>query len=108
MPNLILLVLHTRETLILSEGPSDTYSSAISASFDIVVNQYMSIKFLPGIRRAQIDEVILAVILKVNKEYSDNMIEQIGIEPYVSEDGMKKYVNDELQEIKAGKKKISS
>ncbi len=71
----------------------------------------MSIKFLPGIRRAQLDEVIQAVILKVSKEYSDNMIEQIGIEgiePYVTEDGMKKHVNDELREIKAGKNKISS
>jgi hypothetical protein len=35
------------------------------------------------------------------------MIEQIGIEPYVTEDGMKKHVNDELREIKAGKNKIS-
>ena len=67
----------------------------------------MSIKFLPGIRRAQLDEVIQAVILKVSKEYSDNMVEQIGIEPYVTEDGMKKQVNDELQEISAGKNKIS-
>lgn len=54
------------------------------------------------------DKVIQEVILKVSKEYSDNMVEQIGVEPYVTDDGMKKYVNDdELQETNACKNKIS-
>lgn len=35
------------------------------------------------------------------------MVEQIGVEPCVTEDGMKKYVNDVLQKIKADKNKIS-
>jgi hypothetical protein len=42
MPNLILLVLHTRETLILSDGPSGIYSSAISASLDIGLGKSIS------------------------------------------------------------------
>jgi hypothetical protein len=40
---------------------------------------------------------IQEVILKVSKEYSDKMVEEIEVEPYVTHDGMKKYVNDELQ-----------
>jgi hypothetical protein len=85
------------------------YSSAISVSLDIGLRKSIRksvedhSKFLHGIGRAQMDQGIQEVVLKVSKEYSGKMVEQIGVEPSVTEEDLKQYVSEVIDEIKSDK-----
>jgi len=85
------------------------YSSAISVSLDVglrksirkSVNKHL--KFLDSIGSAQMDQGIQEVVLKMTKKYADQMAEDTGIKPSVTEDDMKQYLNDVLKEINTTK-----
>jgi hypothetical protein len=49
------------------------------------------------------DQGIQEVVLKVSKEYSGKMVEQIGVEPSVTEEDLKQYVSEVIDEIKSDK-----
>jgi hypothetical protein len=89
------------------------YYSAVSVSLDIGLRKsiHQSVqehsRFLHGIGRAQLDKSLQEVVRKLTKDYKEKMVEEVGIEPSITEHEMKKYVNDVLQEIKAGKNKTS-
>jgi len=63
-------------------------------------------RFLHGIGRAQ-QKSLQEVVRKLTKDYKEKMVEEVGIEPSITEYEMKKYVSDILNEIKAGKNKTS-
>ena len=84
------------------------YSSAISVSLDIGLRKSIrkSIEehsgFLHGIGRAQMDKDVQEVVLKVSKDFSDKMVEQVGVEPSVTQEELKRYVSEVIDEIKSG------
>jgi hypothetical protein len=86
------------------------YSSAISVSLDSGLRKSIRrsvkehSKFLDSIGSAQMDQGIQEVVLKMTKEHADRMTEETGVEPSVTEDDMKQYVNDVLDEISTHKK----
>jgi hypothetical protein len=86
------------------------YSSAVSVSLDVGLRKSIRksveehSKFLDSIGTAQMDQGIQEVVLKMTKEYSDQMAEHIGVESSVTEDDMKQYVNNVLKEISTNKK----
>ena len=51
------------------------------------------------------DQAIQEVVLKVTKEYSDKMVEQTGVEPSFTENDVKQYMNEVLNEITSSKAK---
>jgi hypothetical protein len=59
-------------------------------------------KLLDSIQRTQREQALLKEILKIAKQ-SENTAEENGVQPSVSEDDMKEYVEEVIQEIK-GKK----
>jgi hypothetical protein len=85
------------------------YSSAISISLDVglrksirkSVNEHL--KFLDSIGSAQMDQGIQEVVLKMTKEHADQMAEETGVKPSVTEDDMKQYLSDVLKEISTTK-----
>lgn len=85
------------------------YSSAISVSLDVGLRKSIRksveehSKFLHSIGRAQMDQGIQEVVLKVTKEYKDKMVEETGVEPSITENDVKEYVYDVLKEITAHK-----
>jgi hypothetical protein len=87
------------------------YSSTISVSLNISLRKLISrsleehSKFLHGIGSAQMDQGIQAAVLKISKKNSDKIIEETGIEPSITDDDVKKYLNEVLQEIKGDKNK---
>ena len=56
-------------------------------------------KLLDSIRRAQREQALLKEISKIAK-HSENTAEESGVQPSVSEDDMKEYVEEVIQEIK--------
>jgi hypothetical protein len=86
------------------------YSSAVSVSLDVGLRKSIRksveehLKFLDSIGTAQMDQGIQEVVLKMTKEYSDQMAEHLGVESSVTEDDMKQYVNNVLKEISTNKK----
>ena len=56
-------------------------------------------KVLDSIRRAQREQALLKEIQKIAKQ-SKNTVEESGVQPSDSEDGMKQYVEEVMQEIK--------
>jgi hypothetical protein len=86
------------------------YSSAISVSLDSGLRKSIRrsvkehSKFLDSIGSAQMDQGVKD-ILKMTKEYADQMTEETGVEPSVTEDDMKQYLNDVLKEVRAVKGK---
>ncbi|HKG31840.1 MAG TPA: hypothetical protein VKA91_11265 [Nitrososphaeraceae archaeon] len=86
------------------------YSSAVSVSLDVGLRKSIRksveehSKFLDSIGTAQMDQGIQEVVLKMTKDYSDQIAEHIGVESSVTEDDMKQYVNNVLKEISTNKK----
>jgi hypothetical protein len=86
------------------------YSSAMSVSLDIGLRKSIrkSVKehsrFLDSIGSAQMYQGIQKAVLKMTKEHADQMTEETGVQPSVTEDDMKQYVNDVLEEISTDKK----
>ena len=56
-------------------------------------------KVLDSIRRAQREQALLKEIQKIAKQ-SENTVEESGVQPSDSEDDMKQYVEEVMQEIK--------
>jgi hypothetical protein len=85
------------------------YSSAISVSQDVKLRQSIrksaiqEAKFLESIGAAQMEQELQKRVLTIAKKNSDNMIEETGVEPSLSERDMKKYLEEVLIEIKASK-----
>jgi hypothetical protein len=56
-------------------------------------------KMLDSIGRAQMERALLKEILKIAKQF-ENTVEESGVQPSVSEDDMKEYLEEVIQEIK--------
>jgi hypothetical protein len=86
------------------------YSSATSVSLDVGLRKSIRksvkehSKFLDSIGSAQMYQGIQKAVLKMTKEHADQMTEETGVEPSVTEDDIKQYVNDVLEEISTNKK----
>jgi hypothetical protein len=85
------------------------YSSAISVSQDIKLRQSIrrsaiqEVKFLKSIGTAQMEQELQKRVLTIAKKNSDNMTEETGVQPSLSEDDMKEYLEEVLKEIKVRK-----
>ncbi len=86
------------------------YSSAICVSQDVKLRQLIrrsavqEVKFLESIGTAQMEQELQKRVLTIAKKNSDNMVEETGIQPSLSENDMKQYLEEVLVEIKATKK----
>jgi hypothetical protein len=86
------------------------YSSAICVSQDVKLRQSIrrsaieEIKFLKSIGTAQMEQELQKRVLTIAKKQSDNMTEETGVQPSLSENDMKQYLEEVLQEIKVTKK----
>jgi hypothetical protein len=86
------------------------YSSAISVSQDVKLRQSIrksaiqEAKFLESIGTAQMEQELQKRVLTIAKKNSDNMIEETGVQPSLSENDMKQYLEEVLQEIKVRKR----
>jgi hypothetical protein len=85
------------------------YSSAISVSQDIKLRQSIrrsaieEAKFLESIGTAQMEQELQKRVLTIAKKNSDNMIEETGVQPSLSEDDIKQYLSEVIKEIKTTK-----
>lgn len=83
------------------------YSSAISVSQDIKLRQSIrrsaleEVKFLESIGTAQMEQELQKRVLTIAKKNSDIMTEETGVQPSLSEDDMRQYLEEVLIEIKA-------
>ncbi len=86
------------------------YSSAICVSQDVKLRQSIrrsaiqEVKFLESIGAAQMEQELQKRVLTIAKKNSDSMIEETGVQPSLSEDDMKQYLEEVLQEIKVTKR----
>jgi hypothetical protein len=86
------------------------YSSAICVSQDIKLRQLIrrsavqEVKFLESIGTAQMEQELQKRVLTIAKKNSDNMVEETGVQPSLSENDMKQYLEEVLVEIRATKK----
>jgi hypothetical protein len=86
------------------------YSSAISVSLDVGLRKSIRksvkehSKFLDSIGSAQMDQKIQEIVLKMTRDYSNQMTEDTGIESSLSEEEMKQYMNSVIDEININKK----
>ncbi len=85
------------------------YSSAISVSQDVKLRQSIrksaieEVKFLESIGTAQMEQELQKRVLTIAKKSSDSMIKETGVQPSLSEDEMKQYLEEVLKEIKVRK-----
>ena len=85
------------------------YSSAISVSQDVGLRQSIhksaikEIKFLENMGSAQMEQELQKRVLTIAKKNSDIMTEETGVQPSLSEDDMKQYLEEVLKEIKVRK-----
>jgi hypothetical protein len=85
------------------------YSSAISVSQDVGLRQSIrksaikEVKFLESIGTAQMEQELQKRVLTIAKKNSDIMTEETGVQPSLSEDDMKQYLEEVLKEIKVMK-----
>lgn len=85
------------------------YASAISVSQDAKLRQSIrssaakESKLLDSIGRAQMEQELQKRVLKIVKEQSDSMIEETGVQPSLSENDMKEYLDMVANEIKRTK-----
>ena len=86
-------------------------SSAISISQDVRLRRSIrdlttkQVKLLDSIGTAQMEQDILRKVVTVVKENQNSLIEETGVEPSMTEQDMKQYLEDVLKEIKSGKMK---
>jgi hypothetical protein len=82
------------------------YSSAISVSQDVKLRQSIrrsaveEVKFLKNIGTAQMEQELQKRVLTIAKKNSENMTQETGVKPSLSEQDMKQYLDEVLQEIK--------
>jgi hypothetical protein len=85
------------------------YSSAISVSQDAGLRQSIrtsaikEVKFLESMGTAQMEQELQKRVLTIAKKNSDIMTEETGVQPSLSEDDMKQYLEEVLKEIKVRK-----
>jgi hypothetical protein len=85
------------------------YSSAICVSHDAKLRQLIrrsaiqEVKFLESIGRAQMEQELQKRVLTIAKKNSDSMIEETGVQPSISENDMKLYLEEVMKEIKVRK-----
>lgn len=83
------------------------YSAAICVSQDVKLRQIIrksavqEVKFLESIGKAQMEQELQNRVLTIAKKNSDNMAEETGVQPSLSENDMKRYLEEVLIEIKA-------
>jgi hypothetical protein len=86
------------------------YSSAISVSQDVKLRQSIrrsaieEVKFLKSIGAAQMEQELQKRVLTIAKKQSDNMTEETGVQPSLSENDMKQYLDEVIKEIKVTKR----
>jgi hypothetical protein len=82
------------------------YSSAISVSQDVGLRQSIrksaikEVKFLESMGTAQMEQELQKRVLTIAKKNSDIMTEETGVQPSLSEDDMKQYLEEVIKEIK--------
>lgn len=85
------------------------YSSAISVSQDSKLRRSIrssavkESKLLDSIGTAQMEQELQKRVLKIVKEQSDNMTQETGVQPSLSENDMKEYLDMVVNEIKRTK-----
>jgi hypothetical protein len=85
------------------------YSSAISVSQDVKLRQSIrrsaieEVKFLKNIGTAQMEQELQKRVLTIAKKSSENMTQETGVQPSLSEQDMKEYLEIIIKEIKATK-----
>jgi hypothetical protein len=85
------------------------YSSAISVSQDAGLRQSIrksaikEVKFLENMGSAQMEQELQKRVLTIAKKNSDIMTEETGVQPSLSDDDMKQYLEQVLKEIKVMK-----
>ena len=85
------------------------YSSAICVSQDVKLRHSIrrsameEVKFLKNIGTAQMEQELQKRVLRMAKENSDNMVKETGVQPSLSEQEMKEYLEMVINEIKATK-----
>jgi hypothetical protein len=85
------------------------YSSAICVSQDVKLRESIrksaiqEVKFLESIGAAQMEQELQKRVLTIAKKHSDSMTDETGVQPSLSEDDMKQYLEEVLQEIKVRK-----
>ena len=85
------------------------YSSAICVSQDVKLRQSIrrsamqEVKFLESIGSAQMEQELQKRVLTIAKKNSDMMTEETGVQPSLSENDMKQYLEEVLNEIKVRK-----
>jgi hypothetical protein len=85
------------------------YSSAISVSQDAKLRQSIrssaakESELLDNIGRAQMEQELQKRVLKIVKEQSDSMTQETGVQPSLSENDMKEYLDMVVNEIKRTK-----
>jgi hypothetical protein len=85
------------------------YSSAISVSEDVVIRRTIrklvtkESELLDSIGSSHMEQELERRVLKITKKASDRMEEQTGVEPSVTEDSMKEYLYEVLEEVKRTK-----
>jgi hypothetical protein len=85
------------------------YSSAISVSQDANLRQSIrrtaikEVKFLQSIGTAQMEQELQKRVLAIAKKNSDIMTEKTGVQPSLSDDDMKQYLEEVIREIKVRK-----
>jgi hypothetical protein len=82
--------------------------SAISVAQDETLRRSIGtnvkdMKFLDSIGTAQMEKEFEKKVLDITKKSSELMIEESGVQPSLSEDDMKRYLQQVLQEVKADK-----
>jgi hypothetical protein len=88
------------------------YSSAVSISEDIrlrraIRNSVMGqrVDLLDRIGTAQMEQEITSRVLRIAREQKETLEEQSGIEPSFTEDDMKQYLEQVIQEVKRDRQK---
>lgn len=85
---------------------SGLYSATISVSEDLSLRRAIrklalkESKMLDNIATAQLEHEIQASVLKVTKKQKDAIVEESGIEPSLTMDDAKRYLDEVLMEIK--------
>jgi hypothetical protein len=81
------------------------YSSAISISEDVELRKSIrrtaasELRLLDSIGRSQMSARLEGKVAKLVKEYSDKMISKTGVQPNLSEEDAKQYLDDVIKEL---------
>ena len=87
------------------------YLSAISVSEDVKLRQSVrefaiinQSRLLDNISKAHREQEVVRTVLKIEKEQKEAMIQQTGVEPSLTEEDIKNYLAEVMDEVKKLKK----